>query len=120
MIVVSIISILQTSHFITFICNIFNLPPNLSSSFITGLLEITNGISLLSKIHLKEISINIILSAFLLGFGGFSVLLQVLSIISKTDLSIKPYIIGKILHGLISAFYTFLFIQFIPIFNFNI
>ena len=77
-------------------------------------------INLESQINLKAISINIILSAFLLGFGGISILLQVLSIISKTDLSIKPYIIGKLLHGIIAAFYTFLFIQFIPMFNFNL
>ena len=30
---------------------------------------------------------------------------------SKTDLSIKPYIVGKILHGFISAFYTIILIE---------
>ena len=83
-------------------------------------MEITNGISLIANIHIKEISLNIIFTAFLLGFGGISVFLQVLSITSKTDLSIKPYIIGKILHGTFAAFYTFLIIQFIPIFNLNL
>ena len=65
----------------------------------------------------KHLSINIILASFLLGFGGISVLLQVWSVISKTDLSIKPYILGKLLHACFSAFYTFLFLQY---FNFNL
>lgn len=101
------------------VCNLLHIPSTISSSLFTGILEITNGISLIADIKLKQISINIILSSFLLGFGGFSVLLQVLSIVSKSDLSIKPYIIGKILHGFFSAFYTYLMILIFPIFNFN-
>lgn len=99
---------------------LLHIPTSLASPFITGILEITNGIALVSNIHIKAISINIILTAFLLGIGGISVFLQVLSIVSKTDLSIKPYIIGKLLQGIIAAFYTFLFIQIFPIFNFNL
>ena len=67
-----------------------------------------------------NISINIVLCAFLLGFGGLSVLLQVLSITSKTDLSIKPYIYGKLLHGILAAFYTFVAISVFPFLNFNL
>lgn len=122
-----IISILSTSGIINFItkifapiCSSFNLPDQIISSLLTGILEITNGISLISAIKLKKISINIILTAFLLGTGGISILLQVLSITSKSDLSIKPYIFGKILHGLIAAFYIFIAIQVFPMFNFNL
>lgn len=101
------------------VCKLLHIPSTISSSLFIGILEITNGISLIAGIKLKQISINIILSSFLLGFGGFSVLLQVLSIVSKSDLSIKPYIIGKILHGFFAAFYTYLMILIFPIFNFN-
>ena len=88
--------------------------------FITGIIEITNGIALISNIHIKAISINIILTSFLLGLGGFSIFLQVYSIVSKTDLSIKPYFFGKILQAMISAFYTCIFMQIFSIFNFNL
>ena len=67
-----------------------------------------------------KLSINIIMASFLLGLGGLSILLQVWSTISKTDLSIKPYILGKLLHACISAFYTFLFLQNFTFFNFNL
>lgn len=122
-----IISIFKASNIISILSNIFtpcfnllHIPTTFIAPLLTGLLEITNGISLISSIQIKAISINIIFTAFLLGFGGISVFLQVLSITSKTDLSIKPYIIGKLLHGTIAAFYTFLFIQFLPMFNFNL
>lgn len=122
-----IISILKTSKLLFLLSFIF-LPffkiLNISSSLITplfiGILEITNGIATISNIHIKTISTNITLSAFLLGLGGVSIFLQVLSIITKTDLSIKPYLIGKIMQGFLAAFYTYLFIKIFPVFNYNL
>ena len=102
------------------IFNILHIPTKFIIPIITGIIEVTNGISQVANIQIKAISINIIITAFLLGLGGISVLLQVLSVISKTDLSIKPYIIGKILHGIIAALYTFVFISIFPIFNLNL
>ena len=118
-----IISILKHSNFIIFFkpaLEFLHIPSNIAESFILGIVEITNGIFAISSISLKKISINIILTAFLLGCGGISVLLQVWSIVSKTDLSIKPYVIGKILHGIFAAVYTFLFILIFPIFQFDL
>lgn len=87
---------------------------------LSGLLEITNGIHAISSVACKKLSFNIIFTAFLLGFGGISIFLQVWSITSKTDLSIKPYIYGKLLHGLIASLYTYLFIHVFPFFNFDL
>lgn len=118
-----IISILQNSHFLNlfaFAFKAFNIPFDIGSSTLLGMIEITNGISSISAIALKKISINIIIIAFLLGFGGISVMLQVWSIVSKTDLSIKPYILGKLLHGLFAATYVFIFIHTFPIFYFDL
>lgn len=102
------------------IFNMLNIDTSFISGIFTGIFEITNGINIISNVHIKEISISLIFTSFLLGFGGISVMLQVLSIISKTDLSAKPYILGKFLHGIIAAFYTYVFIQIIPIFNFDL
>lgn len=122
-----IISILNSSHFTNILNNLLAVPFSLlhiPSSFIspifTGILEITNGISLISNITIKNISLNIIITSFILGMGGISVLLQVWSIVAKSDLSIKPYIYGKFLQGCFSAFYTFIFIMTFPMFNFNL
>lgn len=123
----SIISILNSSGFFSSIAfmlipvfNFLHTDTSFIYGILTGLLEITNGINSISSINIKHISVNIIITAFLLGFGGLSVLLQVLSITSKTDLSIKPYIYGKLLHGFLAAFYTFIAINIFPFFNFNL
>lgn len=123
----SIISILKSSGILNFAqiiltpsFNLLNIDTNFIQGILTGFLEITNGINYISNIACKKLSINIIITAFLLGFGGISVLLQVLSITSKTDLSIKPYIYGKLLQAIFAAFYTFIFINIFPMFNFDL
>ena len=123
----SIISILKSSGILANVSIIlspiftfFNIDTSFVSPLLSGFLEITNGINLISNISCKKISINIIFTSFLIGIGGISFLLQVLSITSKTDLSIKPYIYGKLLHGIFAALYTYIFINFIPFFNFDI
>ena len=123
----SIISILKSSgitHIIEIIAtpffNFIHISPSFIEPLFTGFFEITNGISMISNIACKKLSINILITAFLLGFGGISVLLQVLSITSKSDLSIKPYIYGKLLHGLIAVLYTYIFINIFPFFNFDL
>ena len=118
-----IISIFKNSNILLLFRPVFeflHVPTQIAENFILGIVEITNGIFAISNIAQKKLSINIILCAFLLGCGGISILLQVWSITSKTDLSIKPYVIGKILHGLFAAFYTFLFILLFPMFCFDL
>lgn len=123
-----VLSILENSNFISVISSalepifrIFGITnDSFVSGFVSGIIELTNGVQKISSIPCKEISTNIILCATLLGFGGISILLQVFSITSKTDISIKPYIIGKILHGIFAALYTYIFIKSFPIFNLNI
>lgn len=122
-----IISILNQTGTLTAISRLFypvlaflGFDYNFAEPLVSGIIELTNGVNLVSGIHTKMISQNIILCAFLLGFGGFSVLLQVWSIIAKTDLSIKKYAIGKFLQGIFAACYTFLALKFIPFINLDV
>ena len=123
----SIISILKSSGILNIssyclypIFDFLHIDTEFATPLISGFIEITNGINTISNITCKKLSINIIITAFLLGFGGISILLQVLSITSKTDLSIKPYLYGKLLHGIIAAFYTYISINIFPFFNFDL
>lgn len=122
-----IISILNITHVLDALSNLlkpilqlFNIDTDFAKPILSGILELTNGVKQVSGIHIKAISQNIILCAFLLGFGGFSVLLQVFSIVSKTDLSMKKYFIGKSMQGIFASFYTFLALKFIPSINLDI
>ena len=108
-----IISILENLGIFNILANLlskFEISSKSSIGLFSGILELTNGLKNLSIIGTKNLNEIIILSSFLLGFGGLSVAMQVYSCISKSDLSIKPYLIGKLLHGLLAAFYTFIFI----------
>ena len=102
------------------ILNFLNIDLEFAKPLLSGILELTNGVNLVANIPTKLISQNIVLSAFLLGFGGFSVLLQVYSIVSKTDLSMKKYLVGKFLQGIISGIYTFLALKFLPFLNLDV
>lgn len=122
-----LISMLNSAHFFNLlnsfsfpILNSIGLPIKYSNAFFTGILEITNGINLVSTIKIKKLSISIILIAFLLGFGGLSILFQVLSITSKHKISIKPYIIGKLTQATLAAIYTYILIINIPFFHFDL
>jgi len=121
-----IISILENSKILNFLSNliipllnIFRIPSYFANGIISGLFELTNGINKVAITSNNCISVNIIICAFLLGFSGISIGLQILSIISKAKISIKPYFIGKLLQGILAAVYTYLFINYISIFKFD-
>ena len=80
-----------------------NFHPNLlTKTFISGFLEMTQG---LKHISLLTIPINYktILITMILAFGGLSVHTQVLSIISDTKIKYKPFLLARILHIVISS-----------------
>lgn len=83
------------------------------ASLISGLFEITTGTSAASKAVTAPFMQKLIASSAVIGWAGLSVHLQVLSIISKTDINIKPYLIGKLLQGIIAACYTYIAIKFL-------
>lgn len=85
-----------------------------------GIIEITHGIKLISGISSPSLFWNLVITSCLLGTGGISVLLQVWSTISKTDLSIKPYVVGKIFNGLFAGLLMFVILNIFPILQFAI
>ena len=86
------------------------LENNISKCFITGVIEMTNGLNFTSNLYNALPNFTLLLISFLLGFGGISVLFQVYSIIAKENISIKPYFYGKILQGFLSVIFTSIFI----------
>lgn len=108
-----ILSILNTSGVLNIITNIlynFGIPKNISQSLITGLIELTNGVKLSSNLYSSYKTVSILLTSFLLGISGLSVLLQIYSITSRENISIKPYIYGKFLQSIFSVIITFILI----------
>lgn len=87
---------------------------------LNGVLEITSGIKKLSLIENCSFSLLLPIVALILGFGGFSVHMQVASILSESKLSMKPYLIGKVLQGFFASIYTFLFVEYTSFFNLEV
>ena len=89
---------------------------DLSIGSFKGILEITSGLKILSTLSI-DYTLLLPLVATILGFGGFSVHMQVASIISNIDLSIKPYLIGKTLHGIFAGLITYFILNYTNFFN---
>lgn len=107
-----ILSILKSSGFISIINSIFlafGISNEISTSIFTGIIELTNGINLSTSLYSTLPLFSLLITSFLLGFGGISVLLQVYSIIVKENISIKPYFYGKLLQGFFSVLLSFIF-----------
>jgi len=75
-------------------------------------MEITVGLSSLN--NCTDYSTAMILSSFLIGWGGLSVHMQSLSCISETDLKTGSYILFKFIHGIIAGILTY---ALLPFFN---
>lgn len=66
-----------------------------------GLLEMSSGVSSLTS---GSITGRLSMAAFMLGWAGVSVHCQVMAFLGNSGLSLRTYLVGKSLHGLLSAF----------------
>lgn len=74
----------------------------------SGVLEITTGSKLISSAAGIPLILKLPALSLIIGWAGLSVHSQVMSIAAKTDISIRPYLCGKLLQGVFSAIYTWL------------
>lgn len=79
-----------------------------------GVVEFANGTARISELDI-ETGTKLILTAFTVGFAGLSVHAQVIAVMAKYNISLLPYFLGKILHGLIAAVYVFVYLSIFPI-----
>lgn len=103
-----ILGIITTCIIITTIINnIFNI--NNNYKFLFGLLEITQGLKYLSLSNLN-ITIKTIISSFLISFGGFCIHAQVFSILNNKKIRYIPYLISRVIQGILSSIITYFLI----------
>lgn len=76
--------------------------PAACAALCAGILELTNGVTMLASVPLN-LSVRFLLTSVLLGFSGFCVHAQVLSFAGPLGLSIRPYLCGKVLHALLAG-----------------
>ena len=73
----------------------------LSSGVMSGIIEMTRGVKMLSNVHC---SLSFSLISSLISFGGFSIIFQSLSFLSKTNIKVSKFIFAKFVQAFLSFF----------------
>lgn len=89
------------------------LPP-LMYSLAAGICEFSTGTLRISVLDISMYE-KLIMTSFIVGFAGISVHLQVMAVTAGSGLSLKPYILGKLLHSIIAAAITAAILYVFPI-----
>lgn len=79
-----------------------------------GILELTSG---LNRLALSELSLRLKLSlaSFLCGFSGICIFLQVSNAVKETKISLKKYVILKLMTAILAFILTYLIYPLIPL-----
>lgn len=86
----------------------------MANAVVSGIAEFVTGTVKVAALDIPTAK-KLIITAAIVGFAGMSVHVQVMAVIARYRLSLVPYIIGKALHGVISAVYMSVFLFFCPI-----
>lgn len=91
----------------TIIDNNINIHPYYQA-ILNGIIEMTQG---LKYISIQEIPLKIktIISTMFISFGGISVHMQIISILSDTKIKYFPFLLARIIHALISGLLVYFF-----------
>ncbi len=95
----SVSTILKVCGFVVFFAVVgATLPRFTGSEFVYAFLEITGGINALTALSFDP-ALKLSFVSMFLALSGVSVLLQVGAVISEYGISIRPYVVGKILQS---------------------
>jgi len=89
------------------------LPNNLITMLFLCALELAHGTAILEEMSLSPL-LTFLISAALLGWGGLCIYGQTHSILSKSKLPGKPYLLGKLFHSAISLLLAWIIFPFLP------
>lgn len=95
----------------TLLKRVLNLD-SMSFSILSGLLEMTQGIKNISLLDIS-LSIKASIITFFISFGGFSIHMQVISILSNYKIKYLPYLLARITHGAIASSIIFILLTLI-------
>lgn len=85
----------------------------LNNAILNGIIEMSQGLKYVSLLNIS-LRIKTTISVMFISFGGLSVHLQVMSILSNTKIKYLPFFISRIIHALLSGLLSFILF---PIFS---
>ena len=89
------------------ITSIININP-----IFNGILEITQGLKYISTTNYVLLTKTILIT-FFISFGGFSIHAQCFSILSNKKIKYIPYLLARIIHGIISSTIVYILVKII-------
>ncbi|SDK43586.1 sporulation integral membrane protein YlbJ [Natronincola ferrireducens] len=104
--IIGFVELLSSSLY--FILKPFHVDFAIIEALITGFLEITMGCKLAAETFSASLVNRIAAAGFIIGWSGFSIHAQSISIISTTDINSYLYIFAKLLHGIFSYILVYL------------
>ena len=87
---------------------------NLNSVFqsvLNGFVEMTQGLKYIS-LETIPLKLKCVLTVMILSFGGLSVHMQIMGILSDTDIKYLPFLCARVCHAIISSLLMFLLFDF--------
>lgn len=106
-----VINILLSSNTFNLIINkismIIYVDENILKGLIAGIVEITNGCNIISKLNI-DIFDKILLLNSIIAWGGLSIHSQALAFISTTDIKPSIYLVSKMFHSILTSLYTYI------------
>lgn len=87
------------------LCTFFGMPEKSAAGFARGIVEMTGGCSLLAA---DPAPLNVALCAFLITFGGISILFQQICYLKKAKVKLGFFLPVKVLQALLAALLCFL------------
>ncbi|UVI31405.1 sporulation integral membrane protein YlbJ [Paenibacillus spongiae] len=86
----------------------FGMPASLSEAVVNGLFEVTLGARTAGESISSGLVHQAAIAAFILSWGGLSVHAQVVSLLSRTDLRYRPFLIARLVHGVIAVILVYI------------
>lgn len=84
---------------------------NYLQTILNGFIEMTQGLKYISLLYIP-LKLKSTLSTMIISFGGLSVHVQMISILSDTKIKYLPFLIARILHAVISSLLVFIMFDF--------
>ena len=91
------------SEAVQLLLRLVHVPPALSDAVVNGLFEVTLGARAAGAAGGSGLIHQAAIAAFVLSWGGLSVHAQIASLLSRTDLRYRPFLIARLVHGCIAA-----------------
>lgn len=84
---------------------------NYFQTLLNGFFEMTQGLKYVSLLDIP-LKLKTTIATMFISFGGLSIHMQIISILSETKIKYFPFLTARILHTLISSLMTFLLFEF--------